>query len=168
MKNRDNPFENVERMFEQMRRSMLGGDVGFEARMLPAGETVEQDGFGFDANVSMDAVEGGYVVYADLPGFETEELDVRFDDGVLVIEGTHEMTDETSDEMGEMSHIQHRHVHEQLSVPGDVLEGEIEATYRNGVLILPAITSWNISTPRGVENLHVIIAGSMSEKQPVM
>jgi tRNA-binding protein len=28
-------------------------------------------------------------------------------------------------------------------------------------LILPAITSWNISTPRGVENLHVIIAGSM-------
>jgi CBS domain-containing protein len=28
-------------------------------------------------------------------------------------------------------------------------------------LILPAITSWNISTPRGVENLHVIIAGSI-------
>jgi hypothetical protein len=27
--------------------------------------------------------------------------------------------------------------------------------------ILPAITSWNISTPRGVENLHVIIAGSI-------
>jgi hypothetical protein len=30
-------------------------------------------------------------------------------------------------------------------------------------LILPAITSWNISTPRGVENLHVIIAGSMND-----
>jgi XapX domain-containing protein len=30
------------------------------------------------------------------------------------------------------------------------------------LLILPAITSWNISTPRGVENLHVIIAGSMT------
>jgi hypothetical protein len=29
-------------------------------------------------------------------------------------------------------------------------------------LILPAITSWNISTPRGVENPHVIIAGSMN------
>jgi hypothetical protein len=30
------------------------------------------------------------------------------------------------------------------------------------LLILPAITSWNISTPRGVENLHVIIAGSIT------
>jgi signal transduction histidine kinase len=30
------------------------------------------------------------------------------------------------------------------------------------LVILPAITSWNISTPGGVENLHVIIAGSMS------
>jgi hypothetical protein len=29
------------------------------------------------------------------------------------------------------------------------------------LLILPAITSLNISTPRGVENLHVIIAGSI-------
>jgi di/tricarboxylate transporter len=32
----------------------------------------------------------------------------------------------------------------------------------SGSMILPAITSWNISTPRGVENLHVIIAGSMT------
>jgi hypothetical protein len=32
------------------------------------------------------------------------------------------------------------------------------------VVILPAITSWNISTPRGVENLHVIIAGSISHE----
>jgi hypothetical protein len=31
-------------------------------------------------------------------------------------------------------------------------------------LILPAITSWNISTPRGVENLHVIIAGSIKAR----
>jgi hypothetical protein len=32
----------------------------------------------------------------------------------------------------------------------------------SSLLILPAITSWNISTPRGVENLHVIIAGSIN------
>jgi Trk K+ transport system NAD-binding subunit len=34
--------------------------------------------------------------------------------------------------------------------------------YQWGMVILPAITSWNISTPRGVENLHVIIAGSIN------
>lgn len=134
MTNRDTPFENVERMFEQMRRSMLGGDIGFEARMLPEGDELDRNSFGFDANVSMEATENGYVVYADLPGFETEELDVRFDEGMLVINGTHEMADETSDEMGEMSHVQHRHVHERLSVPGDVMEDDTEATYRNGVL----------------------------------
>jgi HSP20 family protein len=134
MTNRYDPFENMERMFEQMRRSMLGGDIGFEARMLPEGGNIERSEFGFDANVSMEAVDDGYVVYADLPGFESEELDVRFDDGMLSISGTHEMSEESSDETGEMSHVHRRQVHERLSIPGDVIVEEIDATYRNGVL----------------------------------
>jgi hypothetical protein len=40
--------------------------------------------------------------------------------------------------------------------------GVVGAVLTFFLLILSAITSWNISTPRGVENLHVIIAGSIS------
>jgi len=136
MRDRQHPFESMERLFEQMRRSMgtghgpgMGSRSGFETRTpfaAPEWSEWDRDEFDFDANVSMETDEDGHVVYADLPGFEREELDVRFEDGVLVVEGSHEVSDDGG--------FQNRRVHERLSVPGDVREDDIEATYRNGVL----------------------------------
>jgi hypothetical protein len=59
---------------------------------------------------------------------------------------------------------------ELVPEPVDITVEEVSGLGALGVaaetrLILPAITSWNISTPRGVENLHVIIAGSISDRQ---
>lgn len=74
---------------------------------------------------------------ADLPGFETSEIDLRLEDDTLVLDATHEVAE--SSEYGAMSRS--RHVHEFLRLPGDVDEDGIEATYRHGVLEvrLPAI-----------------------------
>ncbi|MFC6731630.1 Hsp20/alpha crystallin family protein [Haladaptatus sp. GCM10025707] len=70
--------------------------------------------------------EEGYVVLGDMPGFEKEEIDIRFDKGVLTVTGTHEVESEYAS--------QRRQVHEQLTIPGEIREADITASYRNGVL----------------------------------
>lgn len=132
MTNTNTPFEQL---FDQMRRAMTG-NVGFEASMSP--------GFGFgggmDTNTRVEETDGGYVVYADMPGFETGEIDLRFEDGMLTIAAEQETEDGHGSEDAEhampegTTGYRRRRVHERLSIPADVQIEDIEATYRNGVL----------------------------------
>lgn len=129
MQGNNDPFEQMEAMFEQMRRNALGSlanqgrpsGIGFESpdAALPARGT-------HDAAPTLEESDDGYVVLADLPGFEREEIDLTFDDGILSIRGTHEVTDEQE--------YRQRTVSESVRVPGDVAMDEVSATYRNGVL----------------------------------
>lgn len=121
---RYNPFEEMDRLFEQTRRAMMSEDtpaIGGEwSDVLSAS----------DANLGMEPTDDGYVVTADLPGFETSDIDLRFEDGVLAIRASVDVTE------GAEGHWQRRsrRVHEHLAVPGTVREDEITASYRNGVL----------------------------------
>jgi HSP20 family protein len=127
------PFDEMDRMFEQMRRSMQGGFGGSGDRdfgMPGFGRFADEGGDMGDLNLSLETDEAGFVVLADLPGFEKEEIDLRFHDGTLFIGGRHEMR--TADE-GSAS-VRSRRVSESIAVPGEVLEDEITASYRNGVL----------------------------------
>jgi HSP20 family protein len=118
------PFDEMDRMMESMRRSMFEGL-----------DDVRRGGS--SVNVTLDRDGDEYVVLADLPGFEKSEIDLRLDDGVLVLDATHEVAE--SGEHGAMSRS--RRVHEFVRLPGEVDEDAVEATYRNGVLEvrLPAL-----------------------------
>jgi HSP20 family protein len=122
-------FDEMERAFDRMRHSMWGtrGTRNWDARTRSAlhGDEFDYE-HEFDANLSVEHTDGGYVVLADLPGFEKEEIDLRYDDGVLHIAATHEVDD------GE--YARSRRVHESVSLAGDVIVDDIEASYRNGVL----------------------------------
>ena len=107
------PFDEMDRMFDQMRRSM------------PTGRT--RGDFG-RSNLQLETDDEGFVVYADLPGFETDEIDLWFDDGVLTLEAVHEDDGEDS------TRTRRRRVREELRVPGEVLVEDAYADYRNGVL----------------------------------
>lgn len=106
-------------MMDSMRRSMMGG-------VRDARERSEM----FDSNVSMERGEDGFVVFADVPGFEKDEIDLRFEEGVLHLAATHEV----SGEAGGISASRSRQVRESIRVPGDVIVEDISASYRNGVL----------------------------------
>jgi|AntRauTorcE11898_2_1112593.scaffolds.fasta_scaffold20889_2 HSP20 family protein len=106
---RYDPFEQMNRLFEQTRQSVWDG---------------------IDTNVSVEQTDEGYVVMADLPGFEKEDIELQFDDGVLTIEGE-VAVDETA---GPATHRRRQTVHERLSIPGPVLVDDITASYHNGVL----------------------------------
>lgn len=128
----------MERMFEQMRRSMWGADPRwwFGSGDQPAleGPTAIDSSAdrwsGGEMNLSLETDEDGYVAFADLPGFEKDEITLRFDDGLLTVEAEHEVTEDGEYATSRRS----RHVYEQLRLPAAVVEDEITATYRNGVL----------------------------------
>lgn len=139
---RRDPFEAMERMFDQMRRAGFRDD--------PFGAVQQETAF--DPNVSVERIGDEFVVVADLPGFEREEIDLTYADRTLTVSGVHE--DRHGDGHGkyeggdgdhEGSHVSHndpesshsyrsRSVQEAVTVPEDVVAEAIEATYRNGVL----------------------------------
>lgn len=119
----------MESMFEQMRRSMMGSwadQPRSDALQAQQARPALGGGPVSDISVTIDERDDGFVVLADLPGFEREEIDLTFDTGFLTIAATHDAT--------EGDQYRHRSVNESVRVPGDVALEDVTASYRNGVL----------------------------------
>lgn len=119
------PFERMEQLFDQMRRSMGAWPAGWNDARWDDSRMPALPG-AHESNLSLETVDDGYVVLADLPGFEREEIDVRFADGRVTIAAVHEA--------GEGDDYRSRQVGESITLPGEVDPDEATATYRNGVL----------------------------------
>ncbi|MFB6087667.1 MAG: Hsp20/alpha crystallin family protein [Haloarculaceae archaeon] len=114
---RDNPFEEIEELLESM-------GAGFEVGSAVSG------------GISVDVCDEGdaFVVTADVPGVEKDDLEVTLSDRTLRIEADHES--EREEETGEYIRRERTHTESSRSVrlPESVDEEGIEATYSNGVL----------------------------------
>ena len=126
MRDRQTPFDSMEQFFDQMRREMLGG-----WRSMPAFEATESDSAGWDAGVSIEETDEGFVVLADLPGFDRDELDIRLRDDTLYLDGEHEVEDGAS--------YRSRRVSERITLPSHVSPEHVSASYHNGVLEITCV-----------------------------
>lgn len=100
---------------------------GRELAFRPAFEAVELD--------------KEYRVSADLPGVDPADLEVTVEDGVLHVKGQRRFEEAPEQgaaeesEPGRVSRIDERGRFERrFRFPGDVVENEVKATFRNGVL----------------------------------
>lgn len=120
-----NPFKEIERLFEQMTQQF--DDSGGLPEAAPFGST---------KSISVDVAEDDdeYVVTADLPGFEKDQIDVRVIDRRLRIEADAESETEDRDETYLRNERRRRSVQRSISLPGMVDEENATASYRNGVL----------------------------------
>ena len=114
----DNPFESIEEFIERM-------DQEFGAAPFGATESVAVD---------VRDGDGEFVVTADLPGYEKEDIEVTISDRTLHIEADHETHTET--EEGEYIRRERRHESASRSVPlpEPISEEGVSATFGNGVL----------------------------------
>jgi len=117
MSERSNPFEEIERLVESLTDD-------FDEPFRPI------DG------ASVDVVDRGdaYVVRADLPGYDRDDIEVTVEDGRLSIRA--ERTTESLDE-GERYVRRERQrgaTTRTVGLPGPVQEREAAATHENGVL----------------------------------
>jgi len=130
MRDRCDPFEQVDRLLAEMRRdawSRPSDDRNASNRQSGAGlPDHDSRRHGAGHALTLEETDDEYVVVADLPGFETDEIDLRYEDDRLRIEGTHEVSEGTD--------TRNRTVRESVTVPGEVVVDEIIASYHNGVL----------------------------------
>ena len=125
MTSRRNPFEDLERLFDQM---------GKQFEDLPAWEGLD---YPMSSQLKVDVVEHDdeFEVTADLPGFAKEDIDVELVDDRLRIEAEHE----EEIEEGEPGRYVRRERSKQsmsrtITLPEEVDEENVEAHFRNGVL----------------------------------
>ncbi len=124
---RYSPFDEFDRFFDRMSR-------GFDR---PATARTE---IAVDVAVSDD----GFVVTADLPGFERDDIDLTLDDAVLTLTAErHHATDEHDD--GAYLHRERRSasIQRRITLPNVVDREATHASYHNGVLTvtLPKLVS---------------------------
>lgn len=116
---RENPFEMVDDLIAQMEQE-------FESNPL---------GFG-DRSIALDVRDDGedFVVTADLPGFDKENIEVTLADQTVRIAAERESDIESTD--GEFIRRERSHDSASRSVrlPEPVDEEGIKATFANGVL----------------------------------
>lgn len=80
--------------------------------------------------------EKEYVVRLEVPGFHKENLDVKFDAGLLTISGHRELQAEGKGEEYLWQEREHGRFARTLRLPAPVVPEKIEATYENGMLLV--------------------------------
>ncbi len=86
--------------------------------------------------VDISEQDGELLVKASLPGFETEDIDVQVNEGVLSIKAQHT---EEHEEQGERFYRRERtfgSVSRRIALPGIVHDAEVGAELKSGVLTL--------------------------------
>lgn len=125
MTSRRNPFEELERLFDRMSDQFEGGDWSPGLSGL--------QGLG----VAVDVADRGdqFVVTADLPGFDKEEIDVQLRGDTLQLSAERE---EATEEAEEGRYVRRERRTEAASrsvtLPEEVDQDGVSAEYQNGVL----------------------------------
>lgn len=123
---RRNPFDDIEEFFEQLSRQ-FEGQSGFDRSPL---------GMGGQNRMSIDLADrnGEFVVTADVPGFEKDDLNVQVADNTLHVEAESTSRTDESDETYLRSERHSQSMRRSVRLPEPVEETDVSATYRNGVL----------------------------------
>ena len=104
-------------MIQPMTRNTWRRNLELPARLFGDGG---MDGTDFELYEDEDA----FVLTVELPGYETDEIDVRWDDGVLHVNAEH-----VDEARGRQTSFSRR-----FRVPKEIDDDAIAASYTNGVL----------------------------------
>lgn len=116
--NRTNPFDEIEQFFG---RTPFGGDRVWGRDLRTA-------------DVDVAEYDDEFVVMADLPGYDREDIDVRATDGRLTISAEHDTEHEDGDRRYLRRERRHESVTRSVDLPASVIESDATATFQNGVL----------------------------------
>lgn len=125
-----NPFGELGRLFERMGRQ-FGGT-----------ESADSDSFAFDRlqlpafDVDLVQEDDRFVLRADLPGFDTDDISVRIADTTVHIRADREEASESDDEQFVYRERHHRSLSRSITIPEPIDADAVTATYDDGVLEL--------------------------------
>jgi HSP20 family protein len=124
-----NPFQEFENMLERYNKSgtsNLGKQLNTELSFAD-----------WAPSVDIEEEENKYVIKADLPGVDKQDIDVKLENGVLSIRG--EKQTETETGKGTKRHRSERFhgtFARSFTLPDAVKADKVDASYKDGVLSL--------------------------------
>ncbi len=124
----ENPFQALQRELNQVFDRF---SRGFDRDELAEREDLWN---GFFPTVDVSETDKEVHVTAELPGLETEDLDLSLSGNNLILRG--EKKAEKEDKAGHYYHKESYYgaFHRTIPLPAEVAEDQIEATYKKGVL----------------------------------
>jgi HSP20 family protein len=124
---RSNPFEEFETLFERMSRQFDEMSRQFDGPTMGQTHGIQLDVSDYDEE---------FVVVADVPGFEKEDIDLSVANRSLTIEAAREMREDEESETGEYIRRERRHesLRRTVRLPEEILADDATASYKNGVL----------------------------------
>ena len=122
MSGRRDPFDEIEELFEQLNSGFAELTGEFEGAV----------GGGIHVDVADEDDE--IVVVADVPGYESDDIDVSVSDRQLTISAERGSESETDDTQYYRRERTRRAVSRTVTLPTAVDEHEASASYENGVL----------------------------------
>ena len=148
MARRANPFEDLEELFDRMRRQFeeaTGSMEDVSVESLRSGMRIDVEDSG-----------ESFVVTADLPGFDKDDIDVRLSDQRLRISADHtEETTEEGDRSDDGHFVRQERHHSSMErvvrLPEPVDEASVSAQFRNGVLTVTLTKAEPVERGRDIE-----------------
>jgi len=123
-----NPFNEISRLFERIQNDFEEMARGWS----------KEPGLVSSVRIDLADRDDEFVLTAELPGFEKDDIDVRVTDSTLRLEAEHAEETEESDEEEQGEYVRReRHrasVARSISLPEAVETDDISATFDNGIL----------------------------------
>lgn len=122
---RRNPIDEIEQLFERMSRQFEEGDLSFGVQSVA---------------IDLEERPEEFVLTADLPGYDREEIELSIAEDTLRLSAEHEESTEESHEESaeERTYVRkerrRRTVSRSVTLPEPIDEEAASATYTNGVL----------------------------------
>ncbi len=115
------PLSEMEEMIDRLRRDFYAPDVFREVE-------------GFSPRIEVKETDKKILISAEIPGMKEKEINVSLRDNNLMIEGE-KVKEKKKEEMGYYrSEFSYGHFYRTISLPAEVDQDKVEATYENGVL----------------------------------
>ena len=111
-----NPFEELENFFP-LRRDLFHKE---SEQWLP--------------KVNISETKDNYIIRAELPAVQKEDIKLHIDNGVLVLEGERQSSKEEKDETFHRIESSYGSFRRSFNLPDGVSEQDLEAHYKDGVL----------------------------------
>ena len=94
----------------------------------------DNGGMVFRPPVDIEETEDSFVLHADLPGVNEQDIEVKVDDGKLLLSGKRETRSDEENHNGTYRERRFGSFFRQFSLGPNVDPSTIKATYKNGVL----------------------------------
>ena len=119
--------------------------------MLPSRMFFDEDFFKGEEKVKTDVYEkeGKLFVEMEAPGYSKEDIDISLDKGMLVVSFTKETNEEENKNYLHRERKSYSKITRSFNL-GEVEENEIDASFKNGILVISAPKKKEIETKKTI------------------